>query len=89
MIYYLKKKKICGILQETVTNSERKFLIVGIGINTNLNPKNTSFSSTSLKLVTKKNIDNKKLFIMIKKKYEKFLFQAEKHSFLELKKSMK
>ncbi len=83
------KKKICGILQETVTNSERKFLIVGIGINTNLNPKNTSFSSTSLKLVTKKNIDNKKLFIMIKKKYEKFLFQAEKHSFLELKKSMK
>ena len=48
-------KKICGILQETVTNAEKKFLIVGIGINTNLDPKNSSFSSTSLKHITNKN----------------------------------
>ena len=67
-------KKICGILQETVINAEKKFLIIGIGINTNLNPKNSSFLSTSLKHITKKNIDNKKLFIMIKKSYEKFLY---------------
>ena len=65
-----KRKKICGILQETVINAGKKFLIVGIGINTNLNPKNSSFSSTSLKHITNKNINNKKLFIMIKKNYE-------------------
>ena len=80
-----KKKKICGILQETVINAEKKFLIVGIGINTNLDLKNSSFSSTSLKHITNKNIDNKKLFIMIKKNYEKFLFKANQNSFLELK----
>ena len=80
------KKKICGILQETVINAEKKFLIVGIGINTNLEPKSSSFSSTSLKLITNKNIDNKKLFTTIKKNYEKFLFKANQNSFSELKK---
>ena len=81
-----KKKKICGILQETVFNAGKKFLIVGIGINTNFNPKNCNFRSTSLKHITNKNIDNKKLFIMIKKNYEKLLSKANKNSFSELKK---
>ena len=81
-----KGKKICGILQEIVINREKKFLIVGIGINTNLDPNNSSFSSTSLRQITNKNIDNKKLFIMIKKKYEIFLLKANQNSFLELKK---
>ena len=82
-------KKICGILQETVINAGKKFLIVGIGINTNLDPKNSSFSSTSLKHITNKNIDNKKLFIMIKKNYEKFLFKTNQNSFSDLKKFTK
>ena len=86
MTFYSKKKKICGILQETVTNAGKQFLIVGIGINTNLDPKNSSFPSTSLKHITNKNIDNKKLFIMIKKKYEKLLFKANKNPFSKLKK---
>ena len=80
------KKKICGILQETVINAEKKFLIVGIGINTNFNPNNSSFLSTSLKQITNKNIDNKKLFNMIKNKYEKFLYKIKKLTFTELKK---
>ena len=42
-------KKICGILQETVINAEKKFLIIGIGINTNLNPKSSTFSSPSFR----------------------------------------
>ena len=82
-------KKICGILQETVINAGQKFLIIGIGINTNFDPKNSSFSSTSLKNITKKNIDNKKLFIMIKKNYEKFLFKTNQNSYTELKKFTK
>ena len=80
------EKKICGILQETVIKGEKKYLIVGIGINTNLDPKNCSFSSTSLSHITKKNIDNKKLFIMIKKSYEKFLPKTNQNTFSELKK---
>ena len=82
-------KKICGILQETVINAGKKFLIIGIGINTNLEPKNNSFLSTSLKHITKKNVDNKKLFIMIKKNYEKFLLKTNQNTFLELKKFTK
>ena len=84
-----KGKKFCGILQETVINAEKRFLIVGIGINTNLDPKNSSFSSTSLKQITKKNVDNKKLFIMIKKNYEKLLLKANRNSFSKLKKFTK
>ena len=83
------KKKICGILQETIVQTGKKFLIVGVGINTNFNPNNRGFSSTSLKQITNKNIDNKKLFIMIKNKYEKFLLKSEQHHFLELKKLIK
>ena len=84
--YLINKKKICGILQETIVNAGKQFLIVGIGINTNLDPKNRSFSSTSLKYITNKNVDNKKLFIMIKKNYEKLLLKANQKSFSELKK---
>ena len=84
-----KKKKICGILQETVINAGKQFLIVGIGINTNLDPKNSSFFSTSLKHITNKNIDNKKLFIIIKKNYEKLLLKANRNSFSKLKKFAK
>ena len=85
MIYYLKKKKLWNFT-ETVINAEKKFLIVGIGINTNFNPNNSSFLSTSLKQITNKNIDNKKLFNMIKNKYEKFLYKIKKLTFTELKK---
>ena len=85
----INKKKICGILQETVVKNGKKFLIVGIGINTNLNPNNGNFSSTSLKLITNKNIDNKILFIIIKDKYEKFLSKINLLSFTKLKRLTK
>ncbi len=83
------KRKICGILQETIINAEKKFLIVGIGINTNFDPKIRGFLSTSLKEITNKNIDNKKVLNMIKKKYEIFLFKINNHSFSELKRIIK
>jgi len=60
------KKKMCGILQEVINYKDKKFLIVGIGVNTNLDPKNKSFSSTSLKKIMDKNIDNNKVLNNIK-----------------------
>ena len=78
------KKKICGILQETITYGKKKFLIVGMGINTNLDPNIKSFSSTCLKYIINRNIDNNKLLNMIKKKYEKFLIKTNKYSYLKL-----
>ena len=78
------QKKICGILQETITYGKKKFLLVGIGINTNFNPNIKSFSSTCLKYIINRNINNDKLLYMIKKKYEKFLIKTQKYSYLEL-----
>ncbi len=79
------KKKICGILQEVITFNKKNYLIVGIGINTNIAPKNKSFSSTSLKNIIDRNIDNKKILKNIQKIYEKFLAEIKKSSYEKLK----
>ena len=79
-------KKICGILQEVVNYKNKRFLVVGIGVNTNLDPKNKGFLSTSLKKIMNKNIDNNKVLKNIKSMYEKFLTKAKTHSYLKLKK---
>tara|TARA_B100001063_G_scaffold161781_1_gene150983 strand:+ start:2017 stop:2583 length:567 start_codon:yes stop_codon:yes gene_type:complete len=79
-----KKKKICGILQETVIKGKKIFLLVGIGINTNYDPDIKGFSSTSLKDITNKKIDNNKVLNMIKKKYEKFLTKAKSSTYSKL-----
>ena len=80
-------KKICGILQEVVNYKDKRFLVVGIGVNTNLDPKNKGFSSTSLKKIMDKDIDNNKVLNNIKSIYEKFLTKAKSYSYLKLKKT--
>tara|TARA_B100000989_G_C19501978_1_gene454695 strand:- start:93 stop:662 length:570 start_codon:yes stop_codon:yes gene_type:complete len=78
------KKKFCGILQEIIIFGKKKFLIVGIGINTNIDTNTRGFSSTCLKEIINRSIDNNKLLYIIKKKYEKFLVKTKRHSYLEL-----
>jgi len=63
------KKKICGILQETLTKFDKKYLVVGIGINLIKSPNIKSYPTTNLyklicKKVSKKRIENelKKIF---------------------------
>ncbi|MDC0437553.1 biotin--[acetyl-CoA-carboxylase] ligase [Pelagibacteraceae bacterium] len=80
-----KNKKICGILQEVVNYKDKKMIIVGIGINTNCDPQNKGFSSTCLKDITNKNVDNNKVLNKIKITYEKFLVKIRSFSYLELK----
>ena len=83
-----KKEKISGILQEVITYNQKNYLIVGIGVNTNIVPKNKSFSSTSLKNIIDRKIDNKKILKNIKNNYEKFLVEIKKLSYKKLKKKM-
>ena len=83
-----KKEKISGILQEVITYNQKNYLIVGIGVNTNVAPKNKSFSSTSLKNIIDRKIDNKKILRNIKNNYEKFLIEIKKFSYKKLKKKM-
>ena len=64
----INKKKVCGILQETIFKKNRKYLIVGIGINISSSPKINNY--------TNKNLNRLELFKEIKLLYEKNL-----HSF--------
>ena len=52
----VEKKKIRGILQETISFSNKVFLITGIGININKNPINKSYPATNICEFTKKSI---------------------------------
>jgi len=81
-----KNRKFSGILQEVISYNQQNYLIIGLGINTNMDPQNKSFPSTSLKNIVKKKIDNKKILKNIKKGYEKFLNEVKTNSFSELKK---
>ncbi len=82
-------QKICGILQEVIIFNKKNYLIVGIGLNTNVAPNNKGFSSNSLKNIINKNINNKKVLNKIKSKYEKFLIEIRKLSYKELNKKYK
>ena len=79
------KQKICGILQEKISLNQFSFLIVGIGLNTNVVPQNKSFKSTCLKNIIRKKISNQKILRNILTTYEKFLKETHNFSFSELK----
>ena len=85
----IKKQKVCGILQEIIDYKEKKFLIVGTGINTNSSPNIVNFKTTSLRNRSKKNIDSNKILKDVKKAYEKFIHQIRKYDFVYLKKKLK
>ena len=79
------KLKFCGILQEVIKFDNFDYLIVGIGLNTNVVPQNKSFKSTCLKNILNKKIDNQKILKKIAIAYEKFLGEKNKLSFSDLK----
>ena len=82
-------QKFCGILQEVIRFNNLDYLIVGIGLNTNVDPQNKSFKSTSLKNILNKKINNKKILKNIIIAYEKFLKEKNKVSFSNLKQKYK
>ena len=80
-------KKICGILQEVIEFNDKKYLIIGIGINSLHNPNNKSFKSTSLKKISNRIIDNTVILNDIILAYEKFLSDIRKYKISYLKRS--
>ena len=74
----IKKKKICGILQETINNFDKKYLVVGIGINLIKNPNITNYPTINLKDLINKNISKKKFEIELKGIFEKGLSRLNK-----------
>ena len=64
------RKKICGILQETLVKLNKKYLIVGIGINLIKNPYIKNYPTINLLDLTKKSISKSKIENEIKKIFE-------------------
>ena len=64
------KKKICGILQETLKKFDKKYLIVGIGINLIKNPYIKNYPTTNLYELTGKKILKSKIENELKKIFE-------------------
>ena len=69
----IKKKKICGILQETIIKANVQYMIVGIGLNLVKNQKFKNYPTTNLSAITNKYIDNKTVILELKRIYEKFI----------------
>jgi BirA family biotin operon repressor/biotin-[acetyl-CoA-carboxylase] ligase len=69
----INKKKICGILQETLIKLDQKFLIVGIGINLIKSPYIRNYPTTNLSEIVNKNFKRKEIENKLKKIFEKKL----------------
>ena len=55
------KKKICGILNETLFYNDLKFLVIGIGINIVSSPNIRDYPTTNLNEVTNRRVSKTKL----------------------------
>ena len=69
----INKKKLCGILQETIFYKTKKFVIIGIGINVDRSPIIVNYPTTYVNFYTKKKLTNAKIYNEIKKNFEKYI----------------
>ena len=74
----INKKKISGILQETFSILDNKFLIVGIGINIIKSPKIKNYPTTNLEELTNKTINKSEIENKLKLIFEKNLSKMYK-----------
>ena len=83
-------KKVCGILQELVTHEEKKFLIIGVGINIDSNPNiNEKYKATNIFNETNKKLKINELLNLIISSYELFFLNLDKYSYVNYKKRAK
>ena len=85
----IEKKKVCGILQEIIDHEDKKFIIVGVGINTLTSPVIFEPKTANLSSYSKKKVDNNKILKDIKKTYELFINQIKKYNYLYIKGKIK
>jgi len=81
------EKKICGLLQEYIIQNDRKFLIIGIGLNIVSNPNiNNGYKATNIYLETniKPSIDE--IIDLIISSYKNFLVNLDTYNYENFKK---
>jgi len=69
----INKKKISGILQEILSESGKKFIIIGIGVNLVKSPNIENYKTTNLFDLTNVKISTNNIVLKLKKIYEKFI----------------
>jgi len=72
-ILLINKKKISGILQEILSESGKKFIIIGIGVNLVKSPNIKNYKTTNLFDLTNVKISTNNSVLKLKKIYEKFI----------------
>ena len=84
---FVNKKKICGVLQETIVSDNRKFLIIGIGVNIVSNPDiDKKYIATNIFFETKKKPEVKEIIDLIISSYEKFFIDLNLYNYESFKK---
>jgi len=84
---FINKKKVCGVLQELITLKNKKFLIIGIGINIISNPKiNNLYQSTNMYLETNKKLSIISIINLIVTSYENFFIELSSYKYENYKK---
>ena len=79
-------KKICGLLQELITQKNRKFLIIGIGLNIVSNPNiNNGYKATNIYLETNKKPSIIEIIDLIISSYENFLVNLSSYNYENFK----
>ena len=81
--------KISGILQETLSKSDEKFIIVGIGVNLIKNPIIKNYFTTNLFDITGIKITPKNAALKLKKIYESFIPMLPKFNIRNLNRNLK
>jgi len=74
----INNKKISGILQETITINDNKYLIVGIGVNIIKSPNVKNYPTTNLFELVGKKIDYKLIANLLRSIFEKNILKYYK-----------
>ena len=69
----IKGSKICGILQETINYNNKKYFIIGIGINLIKSPKIPNKQVSFLQKYNNNKIKKTDIYKNIKNNFEKFI----------------
>tara|TARA_B110000438_G_scaffold300767_1_gene353931 strand:+ start:3325 stop:3909 length:585 start_codon:yes stop_codon:yes gene_type:complete len=81
------KKKICGILQEVITLKNKRFIIIGIGLNIVSSPSlNEKYKATNIFFETLKKPHINEIINLIILSYEEFFKNIELYEFNYFKK---